>query len=152
MRLGFLAAIAVLVVVLGVPAVAPAQDSIRVQGRIQAVDCQNPTLVLSTGGQTRTWPVPPTAALFAGSAPIGLCTLQQYVGSAATVVIAAVDSRFVVGRVDVLVGATPPPPPYYAYPYAYPYPYPYYYPYPAYYYGPAIGIGIVFGGGFHHFR
>jgi len=112
--------------VLGIPALAPAQEWIRVQGRIQAFDCQNPTLVLHTNGETRAWPVPPRAAIFAGSTPIGLCTLQQYVGSYATVVVAAVDNRLVVGRVEVLAGATPPPL-YYAYPY---------YPYPYYYYGP----------------
>jgi len=112
------------------------------------VDCQVPTLVLRSANETHRWPVPPTAVIFVNSAPIGLCTLQQYVGSYATVAVSAVDNRLVVGRIDVLVGATPPPPPYYAYPY-----YPYCcYPYPYYYYGPSIGIGIVIGGGWHHHR
>jgi hypothetical protein len=143
MRSVVAAAIGGLVTVLCVPAAVPAQEWIRVQGRIHAVDCQNATLVLRTEGETRTWPVPPTAAIFAGSTAIGLCTLQQYVGSYAAVAVTPVDNRLVVGRIDVLVGATPPPPPYYGYPYYYPYPY---------YYGPPVGIGIVFGWGWHHHR
>jgi len=146
MRAAFLAAISVLVTVLGVSGLAQAQNWVRIEGTIQAVDCQRGTLVLRAPGETHVLPVPPTTGIFVNSAAIGLCTLRQYVGSYASVAVTAVDSRLVVGRIDVLVGAAvPPPPPYY-------YPYPAYYPYP-YYYGPPIGIGIVFGGGgYRHHR
>jgi hypothetical protein len=146
MRAAFLAAVSVLVTVLGLSGLAQAQNWVRLQGTIQAVDCQTGTLVLRAPGEKHVMPVSPTARIFVNSAPIGLCTLRQYVGSYASVAVTAVNSQLVVGRIDVLVGAAaPPPPPYY--------PYPAYYPYP-YYYGPpiGIGIGIVIGGGFHHYR
>jgi len=85
MRAAFLAAISVLVTVLGVSGLAQAQDVVRLQGAIQAVDCQTGTLVLRAPAEKHVLPVSATVGIFVNSAPIGLCTLRQYVGSYASV-------------------------------------------------------------------
>ena len=164
-----------LVSVLAWTGVGQAQGSIQVQGIIHAVDCQTSAFVLSAPDGTHVFPTTPNATVFINSIPSGFCALSPYVGSHATVWVMAVDSKLVVGRVDVSTAATSPAPPTYpspppaSYPqatpvyypppgyYSYPayYPYPIYYAYPVYYpyYPPfvfSIGIGFVFHPGFHH--
>jgi len=170
MRKSAATVLGILVLMLGVAAVAQAQNWIRVQGMIQAVDCQTNVVVLTVPGGTHAFPMAPNAPVFINSAPASLCTLNQYVGSTASVTVMATGSQLVAGRVDVFTAAAPVPPgpppgygyygPSYGEPYCYNQDYggPYYGgpycngPYSGYYpdYGPSFGFGIVIGPGFHH--
>jgi len=134
----------ILLITLGVPGIALAQNVVYVQGNIQAVDCQANTLVLKgANGEINTLPVTAYTVVFVNSAPISFCALQQYIGSYAVASVAAAENQLVTGRVDVVLAIAPPPPPYY---------YGYYCGYPFYpngYYGPpfypGFNIGVLFG-------
>jgi hypothetical protein len=158
------AGLGVLVVILGMAGLAQAQGEIRVQGTIQAVDCQTNAVVLSAPDGTHVFPMAPEAAVFVDSSPASFCTLQHYIGSTATVSVTAVGSQLAAGRVDVHTATTPSTPqqPYHPngntpqpypndnypppYPYAYP-PYPYYgYPYYGYPYYPYPYYGYPYYG------
>lgn len=122
-----------LLIVLGAPGIAAGQNLVQIQGMIQSVDCQTFTLVLrGAGGIVNIVPGTGYTAVFVNGAPVGFCTLQQYIGGYAVASVTAVGSQWVAGRIDVVVAIAPPPPPPYYYPYPYGYPY----------YGPPIGIGI----------
>jgi len=141
-----------------VPGIVHAQDVIQVQGAIQAADCQANTLTLNASDGSHVFQVTPSTAVFVNSARTeGVCTLQQYVGSNATVWVTANGDQLLAGRVDVSAAPAPVVPegtPGYGAPYYGPdYP-PYYAPYGPYYspyfYGP-----IIIGPGdrdFHHDR
>ena len=158
------AGLGVLVVILGMAGLAQAQGEIRVQGTIQAVDCQTNAVVLSAPDGTHVFPMAPEAAVFVDSSPASFCALQHYIGSMATVSVTAVGSQLAAGRVDVHTATAPSAPqqPYHPngnspqpypndnypppYPYAYP-PYPYYgYPYYGYPYYPYPYYGYPYYG------
>jgi hypothetical protein len=164
----------ILIITLSMPGVGQAQNWIQIQGTIQAVDCQTNALVLNARDGMHAFPMTPDATVSINSAPASFCTLRQYVGSNATVTVAANGNQLVAGGVNVFVATAPavpapvaPPPvpgygyygPYYPY-YGGPYCYgPYYYgapyyggpycygPYSGYYpyYGPSFGFGIGIG-------
>lgn len=174
MKRTFALVLSALVAVLSLAAAGQAQSTIQVQGIIHAVDCQTSAFVLNAPDGTHVFPTTANAGVFINSVPSGFCALSPYVGSHATVWIVAVDSKLVVGRVDVATAAAAaapptypspapanyppapvyyPPPVYYSYPPYYAYPvynaYPVYYPYyPPVVFG--IGIGLIFHPGFHH--
>lgn len=120
-----------------------------IQGTIQSVDCQTYTMALTgSGGSVNAVPGTASTTVFVNGAPIGFCTLQQYVGNYAIASVAAVGNQLVAGRIDVWLAIAPSPPPS---PPSYYYPYPPYYPspYPGNYYGPPFmpspGIEILVG-------
>jgi hypothetical protein len=138
-----------------VPNIVHAQNVIPIQGTIQAADCQVNTLTLNASDGSHVFQVAPSTAVFVNSARTeGVCTLQQYIGSNATVWVTANGDQLLAGRVDVSAAPAPVVPeatPGYGAPYYGPdYP-PYYAPYGPYYspyfYGP-----IIFGPGDRDFR
>jgi hypothetical protein len=88
-----------------------AQGVTIVQGTIQAVDCQTNALVVKASDGTHVFPAGPYTAVYVNSAPVGFCTLQQYVGSNATVSLAPSGNQLVVQRVDVSIASAPTPAP-----------------------------------------
>jgi hypothetical protein len=117
-----------------------------VQGTIQAVDCQTNTLTLNAADGSHVFPAAPNTAVFVDSASASFCTLQQYVGSKATVWVTANGNQLIAGRVDVTIAIVP----------GVPEPFPSYWDYGPYYgpylYGPNLGIIVGPGihGGFHN--
>jgi hypothetical protein len=160
-------ALGALMVALAASSTGLAQPVLQVQGVLQSVDCQANSFRLSMPDGQHAFQANRYTAVSAGGTSIGLCALNQYVGSTVTVSLTATDSQFVAGRIDIIqtaTGAVPlvsgsgygaptnPPSPYSGYytP-SYP-PYPYYYPpyyaapycygpYPAAYYGSAFCYG-----------
>jgi hypothetical protein len=102
-------AVGILVATLAMAGVGQAQGVTAIQGTIQAVDCRTNSVVLNAPDGTHVFPAGPNTAVFVNSAPVGLCTLQQYIGSSATVSIAPYGNQWVAERVDVYVAAAPAP-------------------------------------------
>jgi hypothetical protein len=148
--------LAALVVALGAPTAAQAQNAIPMQGTIQAVDCQKGAIVLNAQDGTHILPVASNVRTSVQSAAVSFCALRQYVGSGAVVYVAAVGNQLMAVRVDVLASApapvAPPPPaaapvPAPDYGYSGPY-YPYYggpYCSGPYYGGPYYGPPYCYG-------
>jgi hypothetical protein len=116
MRLAVLV-MGILVATLTLAGVGQAQGVIAVHGVIQSVDCQTSALVLSAADGTHVYPAGPSTTVFVNSIPMDFCTLQQFIGSGATVSVGAYGDQLVAERVDVY-GATAPvapvsPPPVY---------------------------------------
>src|SRR5216683_6030089 len=74
---------------LGLSGIGNAQSTIQLQGTIQAVDCQSQTVLVNTAGGTNVVPVSPYAPVSVNSTSIPFCALQQYIGTPATVWLAA---------------------------------------------------------------
>jgi hypothetical protein len=99
----------VLVAMLAMSGIGQAQGVTAIQGTIQAVDCRTNSVVLHAPDGTHVFPAGPNTAVFVNSAPVGLCTLQQYIGASATVSVVPYANQWVAERVDVYVAATPAP-------------------------------------------
>jgi hypothetical protein len=101
----------ILVATLTMAGVSQAQEVATIQGTIQSVDCNAKALVVQTpdGSQYRMYVSPTSTGVFVNSTPVSFCTLQQYVGSNATVSVLPNGSQLVVKRVDVLTTVTPSP-------------------------------------------
>lgn len=135
--------VAMAVAILAVPGVVHAQPVIRVQGTIQAADCEAKTLTLSAADGAHVFPAASSTAVFVDSTEASFCTLQRYVGSQATVWVAASGDQLLAGRVDVSVAIAPVPQPVPGYGYG-TYNEPYYGPY----FYPFFDVGIGFDSGF----
>lgn len=98
----------ILLAILTISDIGQAQGITTVQGTIQAVDCRTSSLVLKAPDGTHVFPTAPNTPVFVNSTPIGLCTLQQYIGSSATVSIAPRGDQWVAERVDVYAAAPAP--------------------------------------------
>jgi len=98
-------ALGVLVPLLGLAGVGSAQSTVQVQGTIQAVDCQQGTVVVATPDSVNTIAVAPNTAVLVDSQAISLCDLQQYVGSQATVWLVPSGNEFVATRIDTTAQA-----------------------------------------------
>jgi hypothetical protein len=148
------AGLGMFLIMLGVSGVAFAQNVVQIQGIIQSVDCGANTLVLGQpNGAVSIVSASAYTAAFVNGTPVGFCQLQQYVGSAATVSVAAAGNEMIAGRIDVTAGiASPYSAPYPYYPYEYGYPYGYYGPYYGPTFVPGIGIGIGVGPHVNHFH
>lgn len=99
----------VLLATLTLAGIGQAQDVATIQGTIQAVDCNTKALEVKTadGSQYKVYVVPASTTVFVNSQPVSFCTLQQYVGSTATVSLVPNGSQLMVKRVDVATTATP---------------------------------------------
>jgi hypothetical protein len=99
----------ILVATLALAGIGQAQGATAVRGTIQSVDCRTNAVVLNAPDGTHVFPAGPNTAVFVNSAPVGFCTLQQYIGSSATVSVVPYANQWVAERVDVYVAATPAP-------------------------------------------
>jgi len=93
-------ALGVLVPLLGLAGVGSAQSTVQVQGTIQAVDCQQGTVVVATPDNTNTIAVAPYTAVLVDSQAVSLCDLQQYVGSQATILLVPSGNEFIATRIN----------------------------------------------------
>ncbi|HEV2283854.1 MAG TPA: hypothetical protein VGX75_15830, partial [bacterium] len=98
-------ALGVLVPLLGLAGVGNAQSTVQVQGTIQAVDCQQGTVVIATPDSVNTIAVAPYTAVLVDSQAVSLCDLQQYVGSQATVWLVPSGNEFIATRIDTTAQA-----------------------------------------------
>lgn len=98
-----------LLATLSLAGIGQAQDVATIQGTIQAVDCTTKALEVKTpdGAQYKVYVVPASTAVFVNSQPVNFCSLQQYVGSTATVSLVPNGSQLMVKRVDVSTAAVP---------------------------------------------
>ena len=99
----------VLLATLTLAGIGQAQDMATIQGTIQAVDCSTKALEVKTadGSQYKVYAVPASTAVFVNSQSVNFCSLQQYVGSTATVSLVPNGSLLMVKRVDVSTTAAP---------------------------------------------
>jgi hypothetical protein len=102
-------ALVILVATLTMSGIGQAQGVTTIQGTIQAVDCQTNALVMKAPDGSHVFPAGTHTAVYVNSAPVSLCTLQQYIGRNATVSLTPYGNQWVVERVDVNVDATPGP-------------------------------------------
>ena len=103
-------ALGVLVATLTIAGVGHAQEVATIQGTIQSVDCNTKALTVQTadGSQYRMYVLASaSSSVFVNSNPVSFCTLQQYVGSNATVSALPNGGQLVVKRVDVLTTGAP---------------------------------------------
>ena len=102
-------ALVILVATLTMSGIGQAQGVTTIQGTIQAVDCQTNALVVKAADGSHVFPAGTHTAVYVNSAPVSLCTLQQYIGQNAIVSLAPYGSQWTVERVDVNVNASPGP-------------------------------------------
>ncbi len=97
---------------LGLSGIGQAQSFVQIQGTIQAVDCQDQTVVLSGPSASNRVDVGPYTAVLVNSTRVPFCSLQQYLGASATAWLLASGSEFLATRIDVIaqVYVAPPPP------------------------------------------
>jgi len=80
---------------------AQTQQVVQMQGTIQAVDCQNQELTLTTSGGATTFAATSQTAVYVNGTPAQLCALQSDIGAPATVSVVPSNSEFVLGQVNV---------------------------------------------------
>jgi hypothetical protein len=99
--------------VLGLATAGLAQSAVSIQGTIQAVDCQNGTVVLDGANGSNTLTATGATAVVVNSASASFCTLAQYEGDQATAWVVPSGNEFQVTRLDVVgpVTATAQPAP-----------------------------------------
>ena len=101
----------VLLPVLGPAGIGQAQSAVQVQGTIQAVDCQNQTIVLSGPGGSSTVGATESTAILVNSTSVSFCALGQYVGDPASAWLLPSGDEFIVTQIDVVDSAATTAPP-----------------------------------------
>jgi hypothetical protein len=102
-------ALVILVATPTMSGIGQAQGVTTIQGSIQAVDCQTNALVVKAPDGSHVFPTSTRTAVYVNSAPVSLCTLQQYIGRDATVSLTPYGNQLAVERVDVNVNTPPGP-------------------------------------------
>jgi hypothetical protein len=92
--------------VIGLANAGLAQTAVGIQGTIQAVDCQNGTVVLNGASGSNTLVATQTTAVVVNSTSASLCTLAQYEGDQATAWVVPSGNEFQLTQIDVVGSAT----------------------------------------------
>jgi hypothetical protein len=106
MRRAIALLLGVLLPILGLADAGLAQSAVSIPGTIQAVNCQNHTVVLSGAGGANTLAATNSTAVVVNSTSVPFCTLQQYVGDSATAWVVPSGNEFLMTRIDVVGPAT----------------------------------------------
>jgi len=106
MRRAIALLLGMLLPILGLADAGLAQSAVSIPGTIQAVNCQNHTVVLSGAGGANTLAATNSTSVVVNSTSVPFCTLQQYVGDSATAWVVPSGNEFLMTRIDVVGPAT----------------------------------------------
>jgi hypothetical protein len=102
MRRAVAVLLGMLLPILGLADAGLAQPAVQLQGTIQSVDCQNQTVALAAAGGSNVVAATDSTVVLVNSTSVPFCTLQRYVGAAATAWVLPSGSDLQVTRIDVV--------------------------------------------------
>lgn len=91
---------------LGLNGVSQAQTAAKIQGTLDAVDCQSGTMTLDSSGNTQTIYASDSTAVAVESSSVPFCTLDGYVGAPVDAWVVPYGSEFIATQIDV-TGSVP---------------------------------------------